>query len=136
MPPYAKRRNKNVCKCDKRAKTSCAWARAQQIFRSTIRPEQAGKMTSGVLLRAQVALVFQPFLTRAALVVIPVWRCAGRRAVLLRRVRTYGWIARAAGWALVALRMTRRAPQCGMSHDGRLQGKASTRTGFARDASP
>src|SRR5262249_51168015 len=83
MPSSAKSRNKNVCKCDGRAKTRYARARAQQIFRSTIRPATAGKMASGVLLGAEVALVIQPFLARAALVVIPVRRGAGRGAVLV-----------------------------------------------------
>src|ERR1700761_8167065 len=124
MPFWPKTRNENVCKCDRRRKTRCARPRAQQIFRISDPAAKCSfygrKGDSGVLLGTQVALVIQPFLACPALVVIPVWRGVGRRAVLLRRIGPDGWIARAAGGALVALRMARGAPQCGMSHDGRL----------------
>ena len=42
---------------------------------------------SGILFRAEIALVLQPFLSHAALVVLAVWWRIGRDAVLRGRVR-------------------------------------------------
>jgi hypothetical protein len=97
--------------------------------------DPAEKNRSGVLFGAQVTLVFEPFLTHAALVVIPVGRGIWRDAVLLRRVGTDRWIARAAGWTLIALRMARRATQCGMSHGLTPPKEGRCPTGVDRTAS-
>ncbi|SIT40443.1 hypothetical protein BN2476_240156 [Paraburkholderia piptadeniae] len=136
MPYCASSWNKDVCKCDRQAKTHCAHDCAQQIIRLSNEPGPVANDGSGVLLGAQIALVIQPFLARAALVVFPVRRSIRRGAVLVRRVRCRWLIARAAGWALIALRMARGAPQCGMSHDGRLQGRLLPERGVDRAASP
>ncbi len=74
-------RNKNVCKCDRRAETCRLQASSRKIFCCACMDTPA-KSTSGVLLRAEVALVFEPFRTHAALVVLAVRRRVGRDAVL------------------------------------------------------
>src|ERR1700754_305520 len=122
MPHCDKPEQENVCKCDKRAKTTCA-RHARAGFPSAC-PSTGER--SGVLLGTEIALVIEAFLARTALVVIPVRWGIGCDAVLRRRVRCIG----RAGWntagARFALRVARGAPQCRVSHDRCLQGKAAT----------
>jgi hypothetical protein len=90
---------------------------AKRIFRVWIRRRNS----SGVLLGAEVALVFETFRAHATLVVIAVRRGIGSDTVLSGRIRPYWRTARwrapcfAAG-AGIALRMARGAPQCRVSH--------------------
>jgi hypothetical protein len=97
--------------------------------RSFLRFIRQKQKRSGVLFQAQIALVVEPFLARATLVVFAVWRRVRRYAVLS------GWIGcsrrsnGAAAGARIALRVARRAAQCGVSH-GRLPlEKAAAGTG-------
>jgi hypothetical protein len=106
----------NVTSEQKRA----ASERHEEFF-SALRDETGTLLTgrrtdSGVLLRTEIALVLQPFLTHAALVVLAVWRRIGRDAVLRSRVRRLLWGVLAA-WPGVALRVARGTPQCWVSHD-------------------
>jgi hypothetical protein len=58
---------------------------------------------SSVLLRAEIALVLQPFRTHAALVVLAVWRRIGGDAVLRCRVWRFRRSAVAGAWPGIAL---------------------------------
>jgi hypothetical protein len=62
---------------------------------------------SGVLLRAQVTLVFKPFRPHPALVVLAVWRRIGRDAVLPCRIGRRRCAVLAAAWPGIAFRMAR-----------------------------
>jgi hypothetical protein len=82
---------------------------------------------SGILFRAEIALVFQPLFAHATLVVLTIrWRIRGD-AILrgrIRRRRRLGLVAARPG---IALRMARGTSQCGMSHDRCLQGKPAAK---------
>lgn len=75
-----------------------------------------GQTDSGVLFRAEIALVLQSFPSHAPLVVLAVWRGVGRDAVLRGRVRRLRRAALAA-WPGIALRVARGTSQCWVSHD-------------------
>jgi hypothetical protein len=77
------------------------------LYDKTERPLTGRHIGSGILFRAEVALIFQPFLTHAALVVLAVWRRIGRDAVLPCRIGRYRRAVLAATRPGIALRMAR-----------------------------
>jgi hypothetical protein len=97
----------NVTSEQKRA----APLRHEEIFSAlsdeTGTPLTGRRTVSGVLLRAQVTLVFKPFRPHAALVVLAVWRRIGRDAVLPCRIGRRRCAVLAAARPGIALRMTR-----------------------------
>jgi hypothetical protein len=105
-----------------------ATSKHREEFFSALYDETGALLTgrrigSSVLLRAEIALVLQPFLTHAALVVLAVWRRIGRDAVLRCRVWRFRRTVRAGARPGIALRVARGTSQCWMSHDRCLQGK-------------
>ena len=77
------------------------------LYDKTGRPVTGRHFGSGILFRAEIALVFQPFLTHAALVVLAVRRRIGRDAVLPCRIGRRRRAVLAAARPGIALRMAR-----------------------------
>jgi hypothetical protein len=76
----------NVTDEQKRAAPSRREEFFSALYDKTGRSLTGRQIGSGVLLRAEVALVFQPFRTHAALVVLAVRRRIGRDTVLPCRI--------------------------------------------------
>ena len=84
-----------------------ATSKHREEFFSALYDETGAVLTgrptgSSVLLRAEIALVLQPFRTHAALVVLAVWRRIGGDAVLRCRVWRFRRSAVAGAWPGIA----------------------------------